>query len=42
MLVERGIATQCGWHENASGSIDLDIIGMADQQSLQAANLFVE
>src|SRR4051794_6319214 len=41
-LVESGVAAQCRRHEDAAGRIDVDLVGVADDQPLQASNAVVE
>src|SRR6185437_15753812 len=41
-LVESGITAQRGRDENASGRIDVDFVGVTDDQPLQAADAVVE
>jgi len=41
-LVERGVLTQRWRHENSPGAIELHVIGMTDEQALQASNLVIE
>ncbi len=38
VLVERRVLAQRRRHENATGRVDLDVVGVADEQALQAAD----
>ena len=39
VMVERRVLAQRGRHEDAARAVDLDVVGVADEQPLQAADL---
>ena len=39
VVVERRVLAQRGRHQDAAGAVDLDVVGVADEQALQAADL---
>src|SRR5689334_19095868 len=41
-FVEAGVAPQRGRNENPARRVDLDVIGMTDEQALQAADAVIE
>ena len=38
-MVERRVGAKRGRHEDAAVAVDLDVVGVADEQALQGADL---